>query len=200
MIRAYVGLAILLMTGADDHKPSAADVSGLGDTAWKSGDFQAAAEWYEQAVEFAPESPEPSYNLALTYYRMKLFGQALRYLDKAQVLAHGSLLGRCLLLRADIEYRNALAETAVRQVEGLERALQLYRIALAASSEAENVAIARYDIEVVKFRLPVARSQAPKVESDLGGGQQDVADDDATGPASATSKGHQRPGPEDRDW
>ncbi len=164
MIRAYVGLAIILLTGAGDNKPSAADVSGLGDAAWKSGDFQAAAEWYEQAVELAPDSPEPSYNLALTYYRMKLFdpGEAVNFPDKAQVLTHGSLLARCLLLRADIEYRNAMAESPVRQVEDLERALQLYRMAQAASSAAENVEIARYDIEVVKLRLPVARSQRAK--------------------------------------
>jgi tetratricopeptide (TPR) repeat protein len=199
MTRAYVGLAIILLTGAGDNKPSAADVSGFGDAAWRSGDFQAAAEWYEQAVELAPESPEPSYNLALTYYRMKLFGQAMRYLDKAQVLAHSSLLARCLLLRADIEYRNAMAETPVRQVEGLERVLKLYRMALAASTEPTNIEIAKYDIEVVKLRLPPARSQAPKVESESGG-QQDLADNDTAGPADSAPKGHQTARPEEHDW
>jgi tetratricopeptide (TPR) repeat protein len=199
MIRAHLGLAMILLAGTGDRGPSLSDLSGFGDAAWKRGDFEAAAGWYEQAGELAPESPEPSYNLAVTYYRMKLFEQAVRYLDKAQVLAHGPLLGRCLLLRADMEYRNALEEKPARQVEGLERALGLYRMALAASGGAASAEIARYDIEVVKLRLPGARSRAPKVES-APGGQQDVADNDATGTEGNTSKGHQTTMPEDRDW
>jgi hypothetical protein len=65
-------------------------------------------------------------------------------------------------------YRSALAEKPARQVERLERTLGLHRIAFAASGDAVNAGIAKYDIEGVKLRLPVARSEAPKMGSEKG--------------------------------
>ena len=164
----------------------------FGDAAFARGESTPAAEWYERASGLAPESPEPLYNLALTYYRMGGRELTLRYLDKAQAMAHGPMLARCLLLRGDIEYRDALKQSPARQVEGLERALKLYR-------DAGPSEMARYDVEVVKLQLPRARSQAPRVSSPER--QPDPsADETSAGSQPPGAKGAGLGKQDERDW
>ena len=202
MTRALFGVTMILFAGAGHGAMSKDDLSLLGNddnfgnVAWMHGDFSSAAAWYERAASLAPDSPEPPYNLALSYYRLRLYEQSLRYLDRAQPLARGPLRGKCLLLRGDIEFRSAMALKPARQVEGLERALILYREALAAGADPE---IARYDIEVVKLRLPPARGQAPKVTS-ANSQQETSAGETAAGSAGPESKNRGKPKEEDRDW
>jgi len=199
MMRLLPGVALILFAAANGGAQPGDDLARLNDlgaTAWNSSDFSAAAAWYERAMSLAPDAPEPLYDLALSYYRLKSYDLSLRYLDRAQAKALDPLRGKCLLLRADIEYRNALTQNATGQVEGLERALGLYRLALSAGADPK---ITKYDIEVVKLRLPPARAQAPRVGADS---QQDVsADETAAGSAGSSAKGQGRANQqEDRDW
>ena len=201
MIRGLWAVAILLLAGAEDRDPSAKDIVRLGNAAWSRGDFQGAAVWYERAAGLAPNSPETSYDMALSYYRLGLYAQSVRYLDREQAIAQGQLLARYLLLRADMEYKNAFGEVPIRHTEGLERALHLYRDALAASAGSALLSgIARYDIEVVKLQLPAARDQAPKFTQPTGMVQDLSADDAAAGSAGSGPKGDGKPKQEERDW
>ncbi len=190
MTRLLLGSLLMLIAApaSDDF----ARFGKFGDAGWARGEFTQAAEWYERAAGLEPDAPEPLYNLALTYYRSGSHDLCLRYLDKAQALSHGALRDRCLLLRADLEFRDAMKQSPARRVEGLERALALYRAA--GPSE-----IAKYNIEVVKLLLPPARNQAPQVSSS--DESEDPSADDTAEAGKLQSPGNKSDQKrEDRDW
>ena len=109
-IACVVAAAIVLCGCARDSAPSAEELIRSADAPFRQGDFLAAATLYEQADELAPDDLEPFYDLALAYYRTNLYDMTLRYLDRIQPhMATGSMRVRCLLLRGDVEYRQAMA-------------------------------------------------------------------------------------------
>ena len=86
---------IKLTAGMDrrfDFKLVRATPAGAGDfangvKAYNAGDFQAAAQAFEAAVQKAPELPELHVNLALAYFRLSRAGDAVAQLEKAASLA-----------------------------------------------------------------------------------------------------------------
>lgn len=173
---ATVGLTIFLLCG-------------FADPAWQRGDFLSAAESFAKSAKASPKAPEPLYDEALAYYRAGWATEAAHYLDLAESRAHGELLERCHLLRADLAFRNG-------STAGLNHALETYREVYENSHDSQLRGIAKYDIEVVKLRLQSGRSSTGQPQSD------DFADDDfdqsASQPAqSAAQKSVQLP---DRDW
>src|SRR6185312_2009027 len=166
-MKTWVILAIAAFCGAcgHEHKPSAAAMIRSADSSWRQGEFLSAAAQYELATDAAPKALEPLYDLALAYYRDKLYEMAVRYLDRVQPSATGELRLRCLLLHGDVEYRLAMQQSPERRVQGLERALHLYREASAEAPGSRLNGVARYNVEVVKLKLPSVRREAPGAET-----------------------------------
>jgi tetratricopeptide (TPR) repeat protein len=200
LMRILFGTALLLLTGWGRREMSEDELFRTGSEAWKHNDFLSATEWYLRATALKPDSAEPLYNLALSYYRLGWYGEAARYLDRAQPLARGPLATRCTLLHANLEYRKALAGETIRQVEGLERALVLYRNVLATSREPGLSGVAKYNIEVVKLRLPSLRRQRPDVPSSASAGQQGSPEEIMSGSMGPKSRVRGQPGQDERDW
>ena len=197
MIKSLLTIALLLAANqpADDLNR----IANFGHIAFKKGDFSAAAAWYEQARSLAPDSPEATFDLALTWYRRGSYELAVRYLETAQSTAQGTLLARCLLLRADLEYRTALKLNPIQQVEGMEKALKLYRFALNETAPGPQADLVRYDIEVVKLRLPPARDKAPNMQSPQAQ-EEPSAEEISKGSREPQSKNPNQSKSEDRDW
>ena len=196
-----ISTALVLSGCGGSHEPTAGDLIRSGEGLWRQNDFLSAAALYERAGEKAPDAPEAFYDLALAYQRTKLYDQAERYLDRAQPLARGEMLVRCFLLRGDVEYRLAMAESSIRRVEGLERALKWYRDALAAGVGVKGLSeMARYDVEVVKLQLPAARSEAPSVRSDGGLEQEDVSAEELSFSSGLDSRQRRQARQEEQDW
>jgi tetratricopeptide (TPR) repeat protein len=165
MSRSVLLLAMLLLAGCGQDKSSSNESMLAGNAAYRKSDFPAAADAYSESAERAAKAPEPLYDLALSWYRQGWFADSLRYLDRAEPLARGSLLARCVLLRADIEFRTAVGAKSIQRTGGLERALKLYRDVIAATTEISLIATAKYNIEVVKLRLEQARGEGPEAQS-----------------------------------
>ena len=149
-----LAMAAICSGCSHEHKPSTAAMIRSADPSWRQGDFLSAAAQYELATDAAPKALEPLYDLALAYYRDKLYEMAGRYLDHVQPNATGELRLRCLLLRGDIEYRLAMQQQPAGRVKDLERALYLYREASTQSPGSRLNATARYNVEVVNLKLP----------------------------------------------
>jgi tetratricopeptide (TPR) repeat protein len=203
-MKFYILLAMIAICCGctHEHRPAAAALLRSADSAWRRGDFSSAALLYEQAGSVAPDAAEPLYDLALTYYRTQNYEMTARYLDRAQPSTTGAMRARCLLLRGDAEYRLAMAAQPIPRVEGLERALHIYRDALAAVAPSGSLNdIARYDIEVVKLKLPAARSQAPQAQASAAAADDTSAADKASPqPETSGSNQEKKPQSQDRDW
>jgi len=200
MRRCILAVAAICCGCAHGHKPSATALIRSADSSWRRGEFLSAAAQYELATDAAPKALEPLYDLALAYYRDKLYEMAGRYLDRAQPSATGELSLRCLLLRGDIEYRLAMSLPPERRVEGLERALYLYRQASAQSPRSRLNAAARYNIEVVKLKLPPPHREAPGSQAAATEVDDASAEDIALKTRMAAKPENSKPESQDHDW
>lgn len=185
---------------AHEHKPSAATLIRSADSSWRQGDFLSAAAQYELATDAAPKALEPFYDLALAYYRDRLYEMAGRYLDHVQPNATGELRLRCLLLRGDIEFRLAMQQPPESRVKGLERALYLYRDAYSQSPESPLHATARYNVEVVKLKLPPPHAEASGSQAAATEVDDPSAEDIALKTQMAAKPENTKPQSQDRDW
>ncbi|HVW11234.1 MAG TPA: tetratricopeptide repeat protein [Bryobacteraceae bacterium] len=195
-----LAIAVICCGCAQEHKPSGSEIIHSADAAWRRGDFLSAAAAYEQASNAAPQAPEPLYDLALAYYRDKLYDLTRQYLDRVQPSATGELRVRCLLLRGNAEYRLAMQQQLEERVRGLERALHLYREAAEVPGSPLNE-IARYNVEVVKLKLPASHPQGqgsqPAFEVDETSAE-DIAFRTKMAPKDQSQT--QKPASQDRDW
>jgi hypothetical protein len=163
---------------------------GFADPAWQHGNFLAAAESFARAARASPNSPEPLYDEALAYYRAGWTNEANHSLDQAESFAHGEVLERCHLLRADLTFRSG-------QIQDLNRALGIYREVFRNSHDEKVRSIAKYDIEVIKLRLLAGRSGAQQLEPDQS------ADDDDSDQNTSQREQHSAQSQvqlQDRDW
>ena len=195
-----LAIAAICCGCAHEHKPSAAGMIRSADSSWRQGDFLSAAAQYELATDAAPKALEPLYDLALAYYRDKLYEMAGRYLDRVQPNATGQLRLRCLLLRGDIEYRLAMQQQPEGRVEGLERALHLYREASMQSPESRLNVTARYNLEVAKMKLPPPHTKAPGSQAAATEVDNTSAEDIVLTTRMAGKQENTKPQSQDRDW
>jgi hypothetical protein len=183
-----------------DSKP-ADSLPPDGDRAWKHKDYLNAAVDYQRQANLTPGAPEPWYNAALAWRRQGWRAETLNALDKAEAAARGSLRQRCLLLRADLEYRDALPKEPFARIAGLGRALQMYRDVLASPDTDPRIArIAKYDIEVVKLRLLVHAAGSPPPNANSG---TDPSPDDIAAAADPAPKQQHKPqekSAQPKDW
>jgi len=183
-----------------EHKPSAAAIIHSADSSWRQGDFLSAAGQYELATDAEPKALEPLYDLALAYYRDKLYEMAGRFLDRAQPNAAGELRLRCLLLRGDIEYRLAMQQPPESRIKGRERALYLYREASKQSPGSRLSATGRYNAEVVKLRLPPPNAEARGSQPAAREVDDTSAEDIALKTRMAGKQEDTKPQSQDHDW
>ncbi len=195
-----LAIAALCCGCSHEQKHSAAAIIHSADSSWRQGDFLGAAARYELATDVAPKALEPLYDLALAYYRDKLYEMAGRFLDHAQPNATGELLLRCMLLRGDIEYRLAMQQPPESRIKGLERALYLYREAAAESPASRLNATARYNVEVVKLKLPPPRAEAPGLQAPATEVDDASAEDIALRTPMAGKQENTKPQSQDHDW
>lgn len=80
-------LAGLLAPAAHAQLESAVQAFDEGNERYRTGDYQGAVEAYQQAIEGGYTSDALYYNMGNAWYRLDNLGQAIRYYEKARLLA-----------------------------------------------------------------------------------------------------------------
>jgi tetratricopeptide (TPR) repeat protein len=79
--------AILLTTGIGFAQSGADYYFEQGNTAYRNGDYELAAEWYQKILDAGYENSVVHYNLGNCYYKLDKIGLAVLHYEKARKLA-----------------------------------------------------------------------------------------------------------------
>jgi Ca-activated chloride channel family protein len=169
MLPLVLALAIAA-TGGVDRK--AAKLVREGNRAYGDGQFDAAAQLYDEAQTRAPESPEVAYNMGNALCRQGRFGEAAPHLRRAAESPDPMLRERSL-------YNLGNALYGGRDLQGAARA---YRRALALEPGDRD---AKINLEKVLREL---QNQPQQPQSQQGGKQDQKQPDDKQGQSNAQNQ------------
>jgi tetratricopeptide (TPR) repeat protein len=189
-------MALFLIPGAT-HQLFANGTHELvmeGNRAYDAQEYQQAAKRFEEARAAAPNTPEPTFNLATTLYKMENYQAALTAFqqlktDDSSLHARSHYNQGNVLARAG---RHAAENGAPEALEFFERSISAYRRALELDSSLDR---ARHNIEVVKIWLDRMRQRSGSGNRQQGGdGSRNPRSGDQQSPQGDSDQGDSRQG------
>lgn len=127
-----------LLAALDQLPTSDETLQTMGTYSYLTGDYEEAANWFEQALTRAPESAEVAHNLSLAYSRLDQLTKAIE-----------ASLAAVRLRTDDPRFVYQLAFVLDRDGE-LTRAARYYRMFLELNEDAEEAAIVREHLEEIE--------------------------------------------------
>ena len=133
--------------------PTPAQVNESGHSPYGSGDYAAALDAYESAVELAPGVGEPHYNAGNALYRMDQYDESMGYYDESLRYSRGEVRTRGLFNRGNAAYR----------MESYAEAAEAYRVVLRIDPDDLD---AKHNLELALRQLPPDGQSPPPEETE----------------------------------
>jgi Ca-activated chloride channel family protein len=158
LYKLFVGaLLVVAVSVAGDRRPY--DFVYEGNRLYQAGDYQAALEQYQGALQASPETAGIHYNIGNVYYRRYIFEKALEHYSRAlQSVIEVQLESRIKYNLGNVKYRQAITSMLTFQdaMTPLRSAMAYYRDSLQLDPEQAD---ARYNLELAQRMMVELRNQ-----------------------------------------